>query len=162
VQATLPLVIDGKYIPAGFTVNFKEGSIEKFDENTLNIMGDGIAPLISTILSTGNMDKLGEVALVAGSRIGESGRVYNSTLLDENAAPHVALGNGYEHPIEGIEDITDPEKPEFLKALGVNSSANHVDFMIGGPNVQVFFEKAKAKEPICLIDNDKFLLDETA
>ena len=40
--------------------------------------------------------RLGEVALVdATSRIGLTGRTYGITLLDENAASHIAFGSGY-------------------------------------------------------------------
>ena len=41
-------------------------------------------------------------------------------LLDGNAASHIALGAGYDHPVDGPED----------KAR-VNQSVVHVDFMIG-------------------------------
>ena len=44
----------------------------------------------------GNGRRLGEVALVdATSRIGQSGRTYFHTLLDENAAAHIAFGAGF-------------------------------------------------------------------
>ena len=36
---------------------------------------------------------LGEVALVAGSRVGDTGLTFCNTLLDENAACHIAFGN---------------------------------------------------------------------
>ena len=40
--------------------------------------------------------RLGEVALVdASSRIGQTGRIYYNTLLDENAAAHIAFGSGF-------------------------------------------------------------------
>ena len=42
-------------------------------------------------------DRLGEVALVdsSSSRIGQAGRIYYNTLLDENAAAHIAFGAGF-------------------------------------------------------------------
>ena len=70
---------------------------------------------------------LGEVALVDGSgRIGPLGTTFYETLLDENAASHIALGNGYDLGVESPED----------KAR-VNPSSVHVDFMIGSPELDV-------------------------
>src|SRR5581483_6459606 len=69
--------------------------------------------------------RLGEVALVdASSRIGQTGRVYYTTLLDENAAAHIAFGIGF--------GGTSTERPARL----VNRSALHLDVMIGGPELE--------------------------
>lgn len=71
--------------------------------------------------------RLGEVALVdAEGRIGQSGRVYMETLLDENAASHIALGSAYKFT---VDDEADKER--------ANVSGIHVDFMIGSPDVRV-------------------------
>ena len=79
--------------------------------------------------------RLGEVAMVdAEGRIGATGRVYMETLLDENAASHVALGNGY-HSQVGEED-----------RARVNTSAIHVDVMIGSPEVDVVGITASGEE----------------
>jgi aminopeptidase len=70
---------------------------------------------------------LGEVALVDGEgRIGPLGTVFLDTLLDENAATHLALGNGYGH---AVEDAADRAR--------VNPSGVHIDFMIGSPELAV-------------------------
>jgi aminopeptidase len=70
--------------------------------------------------------KLGELALVdSEGRIGPLGTVFYETLLDENAASHIALGNGFPFLVEG-EDVE-----------RVNSSGTHVDFMIGSPELEV-------------------------
>jgi aminopeptidase len=69
--------------------------------------------------------RLGEVALVdASSRIGQTGRIYYNTLLDENAAAHIAFGSGF--------GGTRSETP----ARGVNRSAIHLDVMIGSPKLE--------------------------
>jgi aminopeptidase len=75
---------------------------------------------------------LGEVALVDGSSpIKKSGLVFNDTLFDENATCHIAFGRGL--PITLDTELPDDEAFE----LGVNLSAIHTDFMIGGPEVEV-------------------------
>ena len=48
------------------------------------------------------------------------------TLLDENAASHIALGQGFDF---AVEDESDRAR--------VNSSEIHIDFMIGGNKVSV-------------------------
>ena len=70
--------------------------------------------------------RLGELALVdRQGRIGPLDTVFYDTLLDENAASHIALGSGFPFLVEG--DVVDR----------VNSSGTHVDFMIGSPEVDV-------------------------
>jgi aminopeptidase len=76
--------------------------------------------------------RLGEVALVdSGNPIGRSGLAFDSSLLDENAACHIALGAGYEAAFEGSLDWSDEEKA----ARGFNVSEVHEDLMIGSPGI---------------------------
>jgi aminopeptidase len=71
--------------------------------------------------------RLGEVALVDGdSRIAETGTVFYETLLDENAASHIALGGGFDY---AVEDEADRSR--------INRSEIHIDFMIGSNDVSV-------------------------
>ena len=65
--------------------------------------------------------RLGEVALVdREGRIGQLGTVFYDTLLDENAASHIALGSGFR---VAVDDEADRER--------INRSDIHIDFMIG-------------------------------
>jgi aminopeptidase len=78
--------------------------------------------------------RLGEVALVDGSsRVGRTGRVYLSTLLDENAGSHIAYGHGI-----GQAFSTDggPGEEE-MEAAGGNRSSRHTDIVIGSAEVEV-------------------------
>ena len=71
--------------------------------------------------------RLGEIALVdRESRIGQLGTVFYETLLDENAASHIAFGSGFSFAVETAED-----------RARVNQSAVHIDFMIGDNDVDV-------------------------
>jgi aminopeptidase len=73
-----------------------------------------------------NAGRLGELALVdGGGRIGPLDTVFYDTLLDENAASHIALGQGFDWAVE------EADRPR------INRSEVHVDFMIGSPEVDV-------------------------
>ena len=77
---------------------------------------------------------LGECALVPyESPIRNSGIMFYNTLFDENAACHLALGRGYTSNIENYGSYTLDE----LRAMGVNDSMVHEDFMIGAADLAV-------------------------
>ena len=67
------------------------------------------------------------------SPINRSGLLFYSTLFDENAACHLALGDGFPECVEGFEDLSREE----LYELGLNSSINHTDFMIGAEDMDI-------------------------
>jgi len=70
----------------------------------------------------------GEVALVPyHSPISESGILYYTTLYDENASCHLALGAAYAFTLQGGTAMS----KEQLADKGMNQSLIHVDFMMG-------------------------------
>ena len=116
-------------------LNFKfHGQYQKVDGNndiTATQGGDGFARWID--LDDGAR-YLGEVALVGGdSPIARSGLFFEHTLLDENAWPHVAIGQAY---TVGLENGAERPARE-LAELGFNTSAVHTDIMVGSPEVSI-------------------------
>jgi aminopeptidase len=74
-------------------------------------------------------DRLGEVALVdSSSRIGRSKRTYYNTLLDENAAAHIAFGSGFA--------FTRRKNEGERGRRGVNRARAHLDVMIGTDDLE--------------------------
>ena len=77
---------------------------------------------------------LGECALVPfNSPINETGILFYNTLFDENACCHLALGMGFADTIRDFEHKTLEE----CRALGVNDSSVHEDFMIGSADLSI-------------------------
>ena len=121
VYSTKPLSYQGQLIE-NFSIRFENGKAveahaEKGEEllNTMLSMDEGAA-------------YLGECALVPqASPIAESGLLFYNTLFDENASCHLAMGMGYADTIENHHDKTLEE----CRALGINDSMIHEDFMIG-------------------------------
>ena len=77
-------------------VEFEGGRAVKIDAD------EGADALRSIVAKDDGASRLGEIALVDGEgRIGPLGTVFYETLLDENAASHIALGNAYDLPRRG-------------------------------------------------------------
>jgi aminopeptidase len=119
VRATKPLYTQGRIID-GLTVRFEGGRAVQID-------ADGGAETLRALIEQDDGGaRLGEIALVdKESRIGPLDTVFYDTLLDENAASHIALGSAYE-TAAGEEDRE-----------RLNRSSIHVDFMVGAPDVDV-------------------------
>jgi aminopeptidase len=119
VRATKPLYSLGR-IFEGLTVRFEGGRAVQIDA------GSGAETLRALVSQDDGGTRLGELALVdREGRIGALDTVFYDTLLDENAASHVALGSAYEAAV----GATDLER--------INRSSIHLDFMIGSDEVDV-------------------------
>jgi aminopeptidase len=118
-RCSQPLMFQGMLIE-GISGEFRGGRLVRLNAKR-NAARDFFADFLFAIKDA---DRLGEVALVdSSSRIGEAGRIYYNTLLDENAAAHIAFGSGFAHT------RTDHETNKARR--GVNQSDAHVDVMIG-------------------------------
>jgi aminopeptidase len=120
VRATKPLALPGTII-RGLEVRFEGGRAVQIDAES------GAEAMRALCARDDGASRLGEVALVDSlGRIGPLDTIFYDTLLDENAASHIALGRAYEFT---VEDDGDRER--------ANRSSIHVDFMIGSNDVQV-------------------------
>jgi aminopeptidase len=120
VTASKPLVLTDGTVVRNLRVRFEGGRAVQIDADTAQDTMRTIAEHDS------GAARLGEVALVdADGRIGKLDTVFYDTLLDENAASHIALGQGFPFLI----DEADRDRS--------NESQIHIDFMIGSPEMTV-------------------------
>ena len=120
VTSTKPLALRDGTIIRGLRVRFEQGV-------AVEIEADTNADTLKSLLDIDEgAHRIGELALVdRHGRIGPLGTVFYNTLLDENAASHIALGAGFEFHVD--EEVV----PR------VNESSQHIDFMIGSNEVAV-------------------------
>jgi aminopeptidase len=120
VTSTKPLVLRDGTIIRGLRVRFENGEAVEIDAD------ENVDTLRALLEIDDGARRLGELALVdRQGRIGPLGTVFYSTLLDENAASHIALGAGFPFLVDG-DDLA-----------RVNESAQHIDFMVGSLELEV-------------------------
>jgi aminopeptidase len=120
VASTKPLVLRDGTIIRGLRVRFEGGKAVEVeaDEN-----GEALRSQLA--IDEGALS-LGELALVdRQGRIGPLDTVFYDTLLDENAASHIAFGSGFPFLVDE-QDVG-----------RVNTSGTHIDFMVGSPELEV-------------------------
>ncbi|MGH2949011.1 MAG: aminopeptidase [Solirubrobacteraceae bacterium] len=120
VTSSKPLVLIDGTVVRNLRVRFEGGRVVQVD-------ADSAQDTMRTIVEHDDgAARLGEIALVDDEgRIGKLDTVFFDTLIDENAASHIALGQGF----------------PFLLGEGDRERANesqiHIDFMIGSPEMTV-------------------------
>jgi aminopeptidase len=127
VRSTRPLVLLGTVV-RDLQLRFENG-------RAVEVSAASGEDVVRTHMETDDGARmLGEVALVDGhSRVGKAGITFFDTHFDENASSHIAYGSGFPDTIEGGSQLTEEER----RQTGINHSSTHVDFMIGGPEVDV-------------------------
>jgi len=137
VIASKPLSYNGNLIDK-FWFEFKNGEVVKYDAK----IGKKV---LDQIFKIEGAKRTGEIALVPKtSPINLSKVLFFSTLYDENAACHIALGASYPTNIKNGTKMTREE----LKKLGSNDSAVHIDFMFGTDDMNVWGYKNGKKTQI--------------
>jgi aminopeptidase len=119
VAASKPLVLIDGTVVENLRLRFAGGRV-------VDVQADTGQDVMRTIVERDpGAARLGELALVDDEgRIGRMDTVYFDTLLDENAASHVAIGGGFPFLAGEYADR-------------VNESEIHIDFMIGSPELTV-------------------------
>jgi aminopeptidase len=127
VRSTMPLVLSGTIV-RDLELRFAGGEIVEVRASS------GEEVVRQQVETDEGSRRLGEVALVDGdSRVGRTGLTFLNTLFDENATSHIAFGQALVEGLAGGEEMSPDERSE----LGMNNSTVHVDFMVGGPEVEV-------------------------
>lgn len=127
VYSSKPLSYQGQMIE-NFSVRFEKGK-------AVEVKAEKNEELLKSIIEMDeNSAYLGEVALVPyDSPIRNSGILFYNTLFDENAACHLAFGEGFTNCLEDYDSLTLEE----CRNRGINDSLIHVDFMIGTEDLNI-------------------------
>jgi aminopeptidase len=138
IRSTKPLQVGGSVVK-GLEFVFKDGRIVEVNASA------GADVIRAQVATDEGAARLGELALVDGSsEVGKLGITFFNTLFDENATCHIAFGSGFAFAVD--------EKDH---AAGLNTSAVHTDFMVGGSEVEVDgVEKGGKRVPI--LRNEEF------
>lgn len=133
--STKPLCSNGKLID-NFWIIFKDGKIiDYYAEKGMDILKD-------IIETDEGSHYLGEIALVGfDSPVRKQNVLFYETLFDENASCHFAIGDCYPNCVKNGGDMD----KEQLHAAGLNTSLEHVDFMVGAKDLSIKCETEDGK-----------------
>lgn len=146
VYSSRPLIYNGGLIDE-FWIKFNNGKAVEWDAKKGKDILSGI------INSDNNSGYLGECALVDfDSPISSTKQIFYTTLIDENASCHLALGEGFTECI--ISKIEDEDE---LLSHGINISKTHVDFMIGTEDLKIV-GKTENNEEIIIMENGNLVI----
>jgi aminopeptidase len=121
VTSSKPLVLIDGTVVRDLKVRFQGGRAVDLEASTAQ------ETMRTIIARDEGAARLGEVALVdREGRIGALDTVFYDTLIDENAASHLALGRAF--PFLARDEAT---------SARMNESDIHIDFMIGRPELKV-------------------------
>lgn len=127
VSSSRPLVIASNVVE-DFTLTFENGKIIHISAKK------GEEHLQKLVETDEGARSIGEVALVPNSSpVSQRGHLFYSTLFDENAASHIAIGRAYRFTMDGGNELTEEE----FQADGGNFSLTHNDFMIGSEKMDI-------------------------
>ena len=145
VYSAKPLYYNGKKVDE-FWIKFVAGRAVDYDAKV------GKEILKAIIEGDERSCYLGECALVENnSPISNLNIPFGTTLIDENASCHLALGAGFAECLKNGLMMSEEE----LTNRGINSSKIHVDFMIGTPDLSIT-AVTKEKEKIVIFENGNF------
>ena len=144
VYAAMPLALNGNLVK-NFYMDFENGKI-------VNVHAEeGEEYLRHSVGMDEASSYPGEVALVPyDSPIRNSGILFYNTLFDENASCHLAFGSAYPNCVKGGEDLDEAGQ----KAVGLNQSMNHVDFMVGTKDLSIVGTTQDGKEIPVFVDGN--------
>ena len=146
VVASMPLYHNGVKVQ-GFGFVFDKGRIVDYWADEGKAVLDGI------IGTDEGSHYLGEVALVPyDSPISNLQTLFLETLYDENASCHLAIGDAYPSCLEGGLDMD----KDALALHGINSSYEHVDFMIGTADLSIV-GYTKEGETVVIFEQGNFV-----
>lgn len=146
VKSSKPLLYQNVLID-DFWLRFEHGKVVDYGASI------GFEMLKQIIENDEGSHYLGEVALVDyDSKINQTGILFETTLFDENASCHFAVGQGFPECFqEGISRST-----EELVSMGMNQSKIHVDFMIGTRDLEIVATLQDGTE-VLLMKNGKLI-----
>lgn len=147
IVASMPLCRNGQIID-GFWFEFKDGKI-------VNYGAEQGYDNLKTIIETDEGSRyLGEIALVGyNSPIRNLETMFYETLFDENASCHFAIGDCYPTCLVGGGEMTKEE----LAKHGLNTSIEHVDFMVGTKDLEITAETSGGEE-IKIFENGEWAI----